>query len=52
MYGLRSTKRKDSGSLEEYDYKESYAIIYFQIDYPIKTNQTLYIIRNIEELGN
>ncbi len=46
MYGLRSTKRKDSGFLEEFDYKESYAISYFKIDYPTKSNQ------NIEELGN
>ena len=52
MYGMRSTKRKDSGSSEENDYKESYAIIHFQIDYPTKLNQTVYIVGNVEELGN
>ena len=52
MYGIRSSKRKDSGSSEENDYKESYANIHFQIDYPTKSNQTVYIVGNVEELGN
>ena len=52
MYGMRSSKRKGTVSSEEDDYKESYANIHFQIDYPTKSNQTLYLVGNIEELGN
>ena len=52
MYGLRSTKRKETVSSEENDYKESYANIHFQIDFPTKPKQNLYIVGNIEELGN
>ena len=52
MFGRRSSKRKDSLSSEDNDYEESYASIHFQVDFPTKPNQTLYIIGNIEELGN
>ena len=52
MFGLRSSKRRDSISSEENDYEESYANINFQVDFPTEPNQTLYIIGNIEELGN
>ena len=52
MFGRRSSKRKDSLSSEDNDYEESYANIHFQVDFPTKPNQTLYIIGNIEELGN
>ena len=52
MFELRSSKRRDSISSEENDYEESYANINFQVDFPTEPNQTLYIIGNIEELGN
>ena len=52
MYGLRPSKRKDSLSSEDNDYEEAYAKIQFQVDFPTKSNQTLYIVGNIEELGN
>ena len=52
MYIKRSSKRKDSVSSEDNDYEESYANIQFQVDFPTKPNQTLYILGNIEELGN
>ena len=52
MYGLRSSKRKGSLSSEDNDYEESYATIQFQVDFPTKPKQTLYILGNIEELGN
>ena len=52
MYIKRTSKRKDSVSSEDNDYEESYANIQFQVDFPTKSNQTLYILGNIEELGN
>ena len=52
MYVIRKRTRKDSLSSEENDYEESYATIQFQVDFPTKKNQTLYILGNIEELGN
>ena len=52
MYIKRTSKRKDSVSSEDNDYEESYANIQFQVDFPTKPNQTLYILGNIEELGN
>ena len=52
MYIKWTSKRKDSVSSEDNDYEESYANIQFQVDFPTKSNQTLYILGNIEELGN
>jgi hypothetical protein len=49
---IRSSKRRDSVSSEENDYEESYARIQFQVEYPTKPNQTLYMIGNVDELGN
>jgi len=52
MSGLRPGKRKDTVSSTENDYEESYATIQFRVDYPTKSNQTLYILGNNDELGN
>ena len=52
MSGLRPTKRKDTVSSTENDYQESYATIQFRLDYPTKSNETLYILGNNDELGN
>ena len=52
MSGLRPTKRKDTVSSTENDYQESYATIQFRVDYPTKSNETLYILGNNDELGN
>ena len=49
---LRSSKRKGSVSSEENDYEELYANIRFQVDFPLKSNQTLYISGALEEFGN
>ena len=49
---IRSSKRRDSVSSEENDYEESYAKIQFQVEYPTKPNQTLYMVGNVDELGN
>ena len=46
---IRSSKRRDSVSSEENDYEESYARIQFQVEYPTKPNQTLYMIGNVDE---
>ena len=40
MYGLRSSKRKDSLSSEDNDYEEAYAKFQFQVDFHTKSNQT------------
>ena len=48
---LNVKKRRDSISSEDLENEESIAIINFQVDFPTKQNQTLYIIGNIEELG-
>ena len=48
MSGLRPTKRKDTVSSTENDYQESYATIQFRVDYPTKSNETLYILGNNE----
>ena len=52
MSKKRTEKRKDSISSELYDYEENYSKIQFQVEFPTKPNQTLYIIGNIEEIGN
>ena len=49
---VRSQKRKDTVSSEENDYEEVYANIQFQVEFPTKQSQTLYMIGNVEELGN
>ena len=49
----RSEKRKDTVSSEENDdNEEAYAKISFQVDFPTKEDETIYILGNIEELGN
>ena len=48
----RSEKRKDTASSEENDKEDNHASIQFQVEFPTKPNQTLYILGNIEELGN
>ena len=52
MFVKRSTKRKDTVSSEENDYEETYATINFQVEFPTERNQKLYIVGNVEELGN
>ena len=52
MFVKRSSNRKDTVSSEENDNEENYAKINFQVEFPTKPNQTLYIFGNIEELGN
>ena len=49
----RSEKRKDTVSSEENDDNEdSNAKISFQVDFPTNEGETLFILGNIEELGN
>ena len=48
----RTEKRKDTISSEENDNEDNYANIQFQVEFPTKSNQNLYILGNIEELGN
>jgi len=52
MFVRRSSNRKDTLSSEDNDYEEAYATINFQVDFPTKPNEILYIAGNIEELGN
>ena len=52
MFVERSIKRKDTVSSEENDFEETYASINFQVEFPTEVGQTLYILGNIEELGN
>ena len=52
MFVKRSSNRKDTLSSEDNDYEEAYANINFQVDFPTKPNEILYIAGNIEELGN
>ena len=52
MFEGRTSKRKDSISSEEMDYKDSYATLQFRIEYPTKSNEILYMVGNIEELNN
>ena len=52
MFQGRSLKKKTTVSSEENDFQELYAKFQFKVDYPTKSNQTLYIYGNIDELGN
>ena len=47
----RKENRKDTESSDFNEYEENYSKILFQIEYPTKSNQTLYLLGNIEELG-
>ena len=52
MFVKRSKKRKDTVSSEENDNEENYSTINFQVEFPTQIGETLYIIGNVEELGN
>ena len=52
MIRRRTSGRKGTVSSEENDFQELYATIQFRIDYPTKPNRVLYILGNVEELGN
>ena len=52
MFVKRSEKRKETVSSEGDDNEESYARIQFQVEFETKPNETLYMLGNIEELGN
>ena len=52
MIFKRKGKRKDTASSEENDEEDNYAKIQFQVDFPTNPDETLYILGNIEELGN
>ena len=52
MFVKRTPDRKETVSSEGNDFEENNARITFQVEFPTKPNQTLYIFGNIEELGN
>ena len=52
MSEIRTGKRKETVSSEESDFQEIYATIQFKVEYPTKSNQTLYILGNNDQLGN
>ena len=52
MSYIRSSNRKGTASSEENDFQELYATIQFQIDYPTKPKRELYLVGNVDELGN
>ena len=52
MFVKRSKKRKDTISSEENDNEETYSTINFQVEFPTQFGETLYIVGNVEELGN
>ena len=48
----RKEQRKNTISSEENDNEENYAKIQFQVEFPTNPKETLYILGNIEELGD
>ena len=52
MFVKRNSNRKDTVSSEDNENEENYANIQFQVEFPTEPNETLYILGNVEELGN
>ena len=52
MFERRRTNRRDTVSSEENDFTESFATLQFRIDFPTQSNETIYMVGNIDELGN